>query len=190
MKLQSILQSEFNDDMSSVTFWDETRGAAPGGTFATILHALSDDAIQAPRSDFNPLLRLPDGSKSEFDCRPNLSNVLARCESPWDKQSGLSRWTGPFVMATVNAEVARWGYAFRQSGSKSATYSESMVYPDFKTAFVNYLGFAMFGSALLNPITSQLLQKYAMPKPGEGPSLASMENKREYLVIMTISCVC
>ena len=54
MKLQAVLQKEFNDEMSSVTFWDEAKGAAPGGTFATILHALSDDAIQVPRSDFNP----------------------------------------------------------------------------------------------------------------------------------------
>ena len=82
-------------------------------------------------------------------------------------------------MATVNAEVARWGYAFRQSGSKSATYSESMVYPDFKTAFVNYLGFLFFGTALFNPITSRLLKNYAMPKPGDGPSLDAMENKRK-----------
>jgi hypothetical protein len=59
------------------------------------------------------------------------------------------------------------------------SYTESALYPDFKTAFVNFAGSAMFGSMLFNPLTSYVLKNYIVPKPGEGPSMDAMENKCE-----------
>lgn len=82
-------------------------------------------------------------------------------------------------MAVVNEQVVRWSYALRSQGSKAITYTESALHPDFKTAFVNFAGFVMFGSMILNPITSYLVQNYMVPKPGEGPSMDTMEKKRK-----------
>jgi hypothetical protein len=178
MKLQDILQ-DHGDNLSSVAFWDEMRGAAPGGTFATIFNAVDGKSHKPPRVDFDPFLRLPDGSKSKHVCKANLPSLPAKSNSPWE--SPVRQWTTPFVMALVNSQVVRWSYALRSQGSASITYKEYALNPDFKTAFVNYAGMAMVGSMLFNPITSYVMQNYLIPKPGEGPSLEAMEDKREFL---------
>lgn len=178
LKLQERLKEQ-GDNMSSVTFWDEARGGAPGGTFATIFNAVNGKSINAPQVDFDPFLRLPDGSESKHVCKANLPKFLAKSASPWDVSSPSRQWTTPFIMAAVNADVVRWTYALRSEGSYSMSYTEYALNPDFKTAFVSYAGMAMLGSMLFNPITSYVLENYLVPKPGEGPSIEAMENKRK-----------
>jgi short subunit dehydrogenase-like uncharacterized protein len=176
MKLQEILKKDFDDDLVSMTFCDEMRGTAPGGTFATVLHAINGDEssqIRAPRSDFDPFLRLPDGSKSQHVSQADLPKFPEKSETP-------KGWTVPFVMALVNSQVVRWSYALRSQGSPTVTFKEYALHPDFKTAFVNYAGLAMFGSMLFNPLTSYVVERYLIPKPGEGPSMEAMEKKREF----------
>jgi hypothetical protein len=42
---------------------------------------------------------------------------------------------------------------------------------------VGYFGLIVLLSALLNPITASLFQKFVLNKPGEGPSMNAMEKK-------------
>lgn len=178
--------------MTSVAFWDEFRGGAPGGTFATVINAVRGKSITAPRGEFDPFLRLSDGSESEYKCQVDLSAFPAPSKDPWSQdqqqRQQLSKiepivprpWTAPFVMAMVNGQVVRWSYALRGQGSKSLVYTESALHPNFQTAFVNYVGLAMFGSLLFNPLTCYLVEKYMIPKPGDGPSMDAMERKRTF----------
>jgi short subunit dehydrogenase-like uncharacterized protein len=177
MKLQDVLREESNDDLTSVTFWNESRGMAPGGTLATAFVYLEGKAIKAPRAEFDPFLRLPDGSKSSYKDTVDNPKFIEKSTSPWETPS-TPRYTVPFVMAMVNSKVCRWSHALRDIGSTSLVYREAAVHPDFKTAFVNYVVFYMFGSMLFNPLTASLMKRYGMiPLPGEGPSMKAMEEK-------------
>ena len=76
----------------------------------------------------------------------------------------------------VNADIVKRSTALRQT-SKNVLYHECAVLPDFKSAFCMHFGMIAFFTALLNPITATLLQKFVLPAPGQGPSRDAMENK-------------
>ena len=175
MKLQQELREQCGDDLKTVTFWDEIKGAAPGGTLATIYNAIDGKSVKAPRGAFDPFLRLPDGSKSAYVTTLENPTFIAPSTSPWDGDK--QRWTAPFIMAGVNGQVVRWSHALRQDGNPSLTYREMQVCPDFRGAFMNFFGLLTFGTLLLNPLTSSLMKRYVLPKPGTGPSMEKMVNK-------------
>eukprot|EP00977_Amphora_coffeiformis_P005335 scaffold1140_cov157-Amphora_coffeaeformis.AAC.11 len=181
MKLQQELREQCGDDLKTVTFWDEMKNAAPGGTYATAVNALDDKSnIKAPRGAFDPFLRLPDGTKSKHIAKVQNPTFISPSQSPWD--AGKQRWTAPFVMAGVNGQVVRWSHALRQDGNPSLTYREMEVHHDFRGAFVNFFGLFTFGTLLLNPLTSSIMKRYVLPKVGSGPSMDTMLNKH-YLCI-------
>ena len=174
MELKSKLMNEQNDFAQSLSFWDELKGGAPGGTFATIITNVEGKSISPPRVEFDPFLRLPDGSKSNHICKAKLSWLPERVRS-------TNQWTSPFVMAMVNSQVVRWSHALQSDRGQqpwTTTYSESLIHPNFATAFVNYASIAIFGSLLSNPLSTYLMQRYLIPKPGKGPSMVDMETKR------------
>ena len=78
-------------------------------------------------------------------------------------------------MALVNHACVSWSQALRKAGKSS--YREFSIYPDFKTSFCNFVGLGGFLLAMTNPLTAKLLADHVLPKPGEGPSIRSMENK-------------
>jgi hypothetical protein len=180
--------------MTTVSFWDEIRGAPPGGTFATMFNEIQGQTIQPPRTvTVDPFLRRADGSQSQHICKAVLPVFPAHSTSPWDSTTAATAtkpWTAPFIMALVNEQVVRWSYALRSQGLHSITYTEAAWYPDFQTAFVNYVGFFMFASMLFNPITSQVLKNYVLPKPGQGPSMKDMETKRRCQCDCESRCGC
>lgn len=190
MVLQQKLYEEQGDYVSSMAFYDEMVGGAPGGTFATIMTNIEGKAIKAPRVAFDPFLRLPDGTKSDRVCNADLTMLPQKRSPPqWDEfptdtksSSSPKKWTTPFVMALVNSQVVRWSYALQStmSHANTFTYSESVVHTNFSTAYVNYVGMILFGSMLFNPITAYLMKHYLLPKPGDGPSMQNMENKRKF----------
>jgi len=206
LKLREAMQQECKDELKTVSFWVLIRASAPGGTFATVLNAVSGNSHKAPRLDFDPFLRLPDGSKSDYVCKPNLPTVPAKSKSgvPLSSSSSPSTenttgggcWEIPYIMSVVNAQVVRWSHALLQSqggiSSSSSSkpiaisYTESQLQPDFKTAFVNYAGMLMAGSMLFNPVTLYLLKHFVIPKPGEGPSMSAMESKSRYCVDLMV----
>ena len=207
LKLREAMQQECKDELKTVSFWVLIRASAPGGTFATVLNAVSGNSHKAPRLDFDPFLRLPDGSKSEYVCKPDLPTVPAKSKSgvklPLSSSSSSSKenttgggcWEMPYIMSVVNAQVVRWSHALLQSqggiisgSSKPITisYTEAQLQPDFKTAFVNYAGMLMAGSMLFNPVTLYLLKHFVIPKPGEGPSMSAMESKSMYCLDLMV----
>lgn len=180
-----------NDELKSVSFWDEAIGGAPGGTIATLYANLEGKARKAPKENIDPFLKLSDGTKSVYNCISNNPYGMEKATSPWDVPDSKSssnnedRWCTPYVMAGVNYMVVRWQYALRhlQVDNKNIsntimTYREVNAHSNFQTAMTTYLGLMYLGSMLFNPVTSYLLRHYVFPKPGEGPPMNDMENKR------------
>ena len=174
MKLNQLLADEFKDELKTIKVWDEFIEAAPGGTYATALLNLEGNGTSAPRCKIDPFLQLHDGTKSTHSTRENLPL--------WLDPFVDGRWTAPFIMAVVNAKIIRWTHALRQQGSQKVSYREVVVHADFKTAFCSHVGLMVSGSLLLNPVTKWLAHLVFLPRPGQGPSLETMENTNYLLV--------
>lgn len=165
MKLEEALPE--GEELVSVDCLNEVVGDFSGGTVETMMLSTSGQAIPRPKYGFNPLVMLPDGTKSSFTATYEPTLLVKKCPSISGRFA--STYSAFFVMSIVNADIVKRSTALRQV-SKNVLYRESLALPDFKTAFCFHFGTIAFMTALANPITSMLLQKFVLPKPGQGPS--------------------
>lgn len=181
-KLSKMLKEDCQDSISAVRFYDEIKGGVSGGTIDTMLTFVEGKYVE-PRFDFDPYLRKADGSKSSNKTKNISSQLPSRMDvSDVDPNTKERKWTNPFVMASVNAEVVKRTHAMNenvQEGQK-LTYNESNVQKSFKEAFVTWFSVVFGATGLLNPITGTVLKK-VLPKPGQGPSPKEM--KHGYLLL-------
>lgn len=167
-KMAQALSNEFDDDLAEAQCLDDMVGGGPsGGTLATVLYNLDGQKADKVKYPFNPLFKRADGSKSEFTAVGE--SVLLP-----GKVKGVGKfrenYEGPFVMSSINTEVIKRSQALRSKGNKNLKYRESLIFQDFKTAFVNWFTLVAGGTLLLTPIRDRII-----PKPGEGPSRKVME---------------
>ncbi len=149
------------------------KGGASGGTIASMMNLVEEVTK-------NPALR------------KMLANPYALC--PSDQRSGTKQpnvtvpkmdtaskgWVAPFVMASVNTRIVHrshallgrpWGNNFR--------YDEAMLMGDGPVGIAKAgaltAGLGVFmGAAAVKPVRS-LLNRFVLPKPGEGPTLAAQQ---------------
>ena len=150
-----------------------SKGGVSGGTVASMMNMMDEananpkilDIIADPYA-LNPLntRRGDDGAD--------------QTTAEYDKE--FRQWTGPFVMASINTRVVRrshallgypWGGRFR--------YDEAILTGDGPSGFAKAVMIAG-GTGLMNKVAGigslrKLLAK-VVPAPGEGPSVADMEN--------------
>jgi short subunit dehydrogenase-like uncharacterized protein len=148
----------------------EARGGASGGTVASAM-LLMEDASRDPsvrRLLADPYALVDEGARGQ-DRREQLG-------VRYDRDLGL--WTGPFVMAAVNARVVRRTFALlsREQGVPYGRirYDECMSTgrgPKGWAAAVALAGGLALGLGVLSlrPVR-ELLAARVLPKPGEGPS--------------------
>jgi short subunit dehydrogenase-like uncharacterized protein len=172
MKLEEALPD--GEELISVDCLNDAVLDASGGTFETMIMGTSGQEIPAPNCKFDPLRMLPDGTKSP--CTAIFEPSLLVKKSPPINGRMASTYASFFVMALVNADIVKRSTALRQT-SKNVLYHEYAALPDFKSAFCLLFGQIAFFTALFNPVTSTLLQKFVLPAPGQGPSRDAMENK-------------
>jgi short subunit dehydrogenase-like uncharacterized protein len=150
------------------------KGGFNGGTLATLLHVAETDR---KRSFFDPFLLNPKGSVP--------SDVAAHADpfAP-HHDADFRAWVGPFVMGAINTRVVRRSAALALlSGDRGYGadfhYQEYMRFGRGPAAAVAAATFSAgllsgAGMARLKP-WRRLAQRF-MPKPGEGPSVASMDS--------------
>ena len=151
------------------TFVGEMRGAASGGTAATML-AIVEEATRD--SKVRKLLGNPHA----------LDPVVprGRRRDPFESDvrgvvfdADIDRWTAPFVMATINTRIVRRSNALIGYG-EGFRYREAMSLPRGPKGFVAATAVSAattafaIGAAL--PPTRALLARFVLPKAGEGPS--------------------
>jgi short subunit dehydrogenase-like uncharacterized protein len=145
------------------------RGGASGGTIASLLNVLREATRDAAvRKDLaNPYAL----------CHPNASRYNTRQTNLKGAtfDTDFQKWATPFVMSAINVRVVlrsnallndAYGHAFR--------YQEAMLagagIPGRAKAWGGALGLAGFVAAASVPITRSLMEKFVLPKAGEGPS--------------------
>ena len=150
------------------------KGGASGGTIASmaemIVAAKADPQLRKDMG--NPYILCPD--------KHTYSNRQISVKGPvYDKDFGS--WAAPFIMEAINARVVlRSNSLLKMAYGKDFSYGEAMLSgPGIKGRFAALgitLGLGAFaGGLIVNPIRN-LMQKYVLPKPGEGPSLQDQLN--------------
>ena len=150
------------------------KGGASGGTIASmvemIVAAKADPAVRSAMG--NPYILCPD--------KHTYSNRQISVKGPvYDKDFGS--WAAPFIMEAINARVVlRSNSLLKMAYGKDFSYGEAMLSGSgIKGRFAALgitLGLGAFaGGLIVNPIRN-LMQKYVLPKPGEGPSLQDQLN--------------
>jgi len=145
-------------------------GGMSGGTLATGIlmetkyKHISDDP-------FN----LGGGPESDEHLKQALNNQK---DAKFD--SNVHRWTGPFVMESLNTRVVRrsaFDLKYRSPGKGGFHYSECAIAPDETSAKKLAMGSAPPEKR------KQLVEQGKLPKPGEGPSFAFMRKAWFQLLI-------
>ena len=150
------------------------KGGASGGTIASMAEmiiAAKADA-QVRRDMANPYILCPK--------KHSYSIKQTSVKGPtYDKDFGS--WSAPFIMEAINARVVlRSNTLRRMAFGKDFSYGEAMLTGAGNSGRLKAIaltaGLAAFaGSMVLDPIRN-LMNKFVLPKPGEGPSLQDQLN--------------
>ena len=168
-------------ELKSVRGFHAWKGEASGGTMETMFSSIDAKSAKGGLGKFS---LNPKDSVSDFQ-KKNTSDKIKV-----EKISGLSGWTGPFIMALPNTRVVRRSAALSKNIGKY--YGDSFVYSE--GAYYSRRGSALkvsFMTMLIGLIILSPLRKIARPlfrKPGQGPSQKAMDEgffKSRFLVETT-----
>jgi short subunit dehydrogenase-like uncharacterized protein len=150
------------------------RGGFSGGTAASIMNvakeAAADSSLRKELADpysicpaeFSPRVRQPEVTSAQFD-------------------ADFNNWVAPFVMSGINTRIVH-----RTNALLDGAYGAGFAYDEAvltgqglkgrlagAAASAGIVGF-LFAAAM--PPTRAILQKFVLPKPGEGPSPEAQRN--------------
>ncbi|NIS91441.1 MAG: saccharopine dehydrogenase [Woeseiaceae bacterium] len=151
-----------------------TKGGPSGGTMASILNLIKEARADrdVARVLGNPYALNPTDEREGPD-KPDQRNV--RFDGTADA------WTAPFIMAGINTKVVRrsqalLGYPF----GRYFRYREAVMMgkglSSWLKATLMTMGLGVFVGAASLGVTRRLLERYVLPKPGEGPNLEQRES--------------
>jgi short subunit dehydrogenase-like uncharacterized protein len=151
-----------------------TKGGASGGTIASMMNLIKES--RADRNVLkvltNPYALNPEGEREGPDGREQHDIRF---------NDDVKSWTAPFVMAAINTRVVRRSHALLgYPWGKNFQYDEAMITGRgpggwAKAAAVSAgLGAIVAGASF--DTTRGLMQRFVLPKPGEGPSEEARES--------------
>ena len=150
-----------------------TKGGPSGGTIASVLNIIresrADRSIARVLTD--PYGLNPEDERSGPDSRDQQ-------DARYNKDAGS--WTAPFVMAGINTKVVRRSHALLGFPyGREFRYHEAIMTGDGfggrMKAYMVMLGLGAFIFLASYDFTRSLLERYVLPKPGDGPD----KNQRE-----------
>lgn len=166
--IQEASRERFGQYCGSVAMRVKTmKGGFSGGTVASMIESTKEilkDA-EARRQLGNPYLL----------CPSNHGFTVQQPQIGVDYDEDCKSWQAPFVMATINTRVVHRSNALAGAPyGMDFCYSEAMLCGDGskgKSAArrMNF-GLKVFAAAVAFAPTRWLLQRFVLPKPGEGPS--------------------
>lgn len=151
------------------------KGGMSGGTVASIINVskkAKEDA-RLKKSLMNPYDLCPANPKQEKNKQKHINKPVF--------ESAYKSWSAPFIMEAVNTKVVHRSNALTDfSYTPEFSYNEAMF--TGKNRKGQLMAYAVTASALglivgtaIKP-SRQLLERFALPKPGEGPSKKAQEN--------------
>ena len=158
------------------------KGGASGGTIASMMNmaeeVFRDERVMDAMS--NPFALNPKGER-KGPRQPGLMPVR------FDRDANA--WTAPFVMAAINTRVVHRSNALMDYAyGRDFTYDEAIVtggpVVGAPAALAVTGAMGAFGLAAVVPPTRALLNRFVLPKPGEGPTPAQRERGRYDLLFI------
>lgn len=173
--LQEAAREKYGAYCQSITMLVKaTKGAASGGTIASMLNLISESRRDrsVARTLVDPYGLNPDGERQGPDQR-DQQKVLYRDD--------VNSWTAPFIMAGVNTKVVRRSHALAGFPyGRDFRYAEAVMTGDGFTGWLKaWLMTLALGGLVLGASyqpTRKLLQNFVLPKPGEGPDRELQQN--------------
>ena len=153
----------------------DAKGGVSGGTIASALHLMSSTPASIMRKMASPHFLTSEGTIDRLD--EDARRRWATQTAPrFDEDVGA--WTAPSVMAGINTKVVARSAELEPDtfDARLFAYNESDACSSRFSAFVGTAVLGLFGALLVFPPTRWLLARFALPKPGEGPSEATREN--------------
>lgn len=167
--LQQQAQKQFDAPATQVSMRVKTlKGGASGGTVASLINVIQEAAADpALRKDLvNPYVL----------CPPDHGNSQRQIYIKTAKfDPDFNAWIAPFVMAAVNERVVHRSNALSGNAyGRNFSYNEAILTGEglkgrFKALSV-VSGLGVFMLAAVTKPVSQLMERYMLPKPGEGPT--------------------
>ena len=150
------------------------KGEFSGGTVASLMNvareAASDPALRKELA--NPFSLCPPGHRSK-QRQPNVKSA--------EYDEDFEAWLAPFVMAAINTRIVH-----RSNAVSGAPYGQEFLYDEAMMTGKGVKGrlaaygvtAAMGGFLVASAIKPSrwVLERFVVPKPGEGPSRQSQEN--------------
>jgi short subunit dehydrogenase-like uncharacterized protein len=172
--LQQHAKQQFGQTCSNIKMRvKKMKGAASGGTVASMTNIFKEVAS-------NPALRKVLANPYAI-CPPSHGNTV-RQESMNRPQydNDFNSWVAPFVMAVINTRIVHRSNALVENGySQHFDYNEAMLtgrgLMGSGIAAGVGVGLGGFAMAAVIPPTRWVMEKFILPKPGEGPSLEAQE---------------
>lgn len=177
--LKAFGQSCHKIDMRVMTL----KGGASGGTIASIINMVKEASGDAKlRAELKDIYSL---------CPPEHGFTARQSEVKPNFDDATQSWIGPFIMAAINARVVH-----RSNALSGKTYGDDFLYEEAmvtgkgrrgkRMARMTRLGMGGFMVALAIPPVRWGLEKFVLPKPGEGPSpQEQLEGEYDLLFIGT-----
>ncbi len=169
LMMQEAARTAHGTFCTEVGHYVSLRGAGVSGGTAASMVQLMEESARDPA--VRRLMIDPYALDPERGGRRGLGLDLARVR--WD--SDLERWTGPFVMAGINARIVRrtnavlgyaWGRDFR--------YREGLAFSGGTRGLLMAAGMAAGVAAAFGALSVPRVRRFVadryLPAPGEGPS--------------------
>jgi len=167
--LQQYAQAQWNTPATKVKMRVKTlKGGASGGTVASLINVVQEAAADPVlrKELVNPYSLCPANQHSAA-----RQHVVKMAEFDAD----FDAWVAPFVMAAINERIVQRSNSLSGNAyGNQFTYNEAIITGNGlngrlkAVGVVAGLGAFMVGAAS-KPI-SQLMERFLLPKPGEGPS--------------------
>ncbi len=169
-QLQQLAKAQHGEYCQQIHYrFKASKGGFSGGTVASMLNAIKQITADKEKAR---VLKTPYALLSEkVEGLPYQSAVKGL-----DKDPNTGHYLAPFIMASINTKVVhRTNYLLGYPWKTSFLYDESMQFSKgfkgWKKALTLVSGLALFGLSASFSFTRNLLEKYIVPKPGEGPSI-------------------
>jgi short subunit dehydrogenase-like uncharacterized protein len=174
LMLQQAAIERHGSPLDRITFVaGASRGGFSGGTAASLVNVVAEASAdrEIRRILTDPYALNPEGERHG----PDGADLAG---PRFDRK--LGRWTGPFVMASINTRVVRRSNAILEwPYGRDFRYAEVMGFPPGLKGRVAATtvagGLGAFVAAVAWSPTRSALRKLILPDPGEGPDRAARE---------------